>query len=258
MALPSPHTVPESGPIPRVRTERLVGASIAQMREVDRVMMHDFGISLVQMMENAGRLLADLVRREFLQAHPQHARVTVLAGRGGNGGGALVAARRLAGWGARIAVHLGYPSEALTAVTRGQLAILQRMGVAVHPPESRMPAVPDVIIDGLIGYGLREAPTGHTATLIRWANSVRVPRIALDAPSGVDADSGMASDPSIVASATLMLAPPKRGLTAANAAPFTGACFLGDIGVPRALLERAGLDVTAGDIFAVSDLVRLL
>jgi NAD(P)H-hydrate epimerase len=67
----------------------------AQMREVDRVMVEDYHIELLQMMEHAGRHLAHLARERFLQGNPVGRRVVVLAGPGGNGGGALVAARRL-------------------------------------------------------------------------------------------------------------------------------------------------------------------
>jgi len=70
-----------------------------QMIEVDRAMIEDFKIELIQMMENAGRNLASLARERFLDGDPIGKRVVVLAGTGGNGGGALVAARRLHNWG---------------------------------------------------------------------------------------------------------------------------------------------------------------
>ena len=66
-----------------------------QMREVDRLMIEEYGIELLQMMENAGRGLADLARERFLDDDPRRRAVVLLAGAGGNGGGGLVAARRL-------------------------------------------------------------------------------------------------------------------------------------------------------------------
>ncbi|HET60384.1 MAG TPA: NAD(P)H-hydrate epimerase, partial [Chloroflexi bacterium] len=72
------------------------------MREVDRLMIEQFHISLVQMMENAGRNLAALAIERFLDKNPNGKRVVILAGRGGNGGGGLVCARRLHNWGATI------------------------------------------------------------------------------------------------------------------------------------------------------------
>ena len=81
-------------PIPSVDT--------AEMIEVDRAMIEDYHIELIQMMENAGRNLAHLARMRFLDGDPREKRVLVMAGGGGNGGGALVAARRLHNWGGNV------------------------------------------------------------------------------------------------------------------------------------------------------------
>lgn len=79
------------GGVPSLTTE--------QMIEVDRAMMQDMHIELIQMMENAGRTLAHLARARFFDSDPRGKKVAVLAGTGGNGGGALVCARRLHTWG---------------------------------------------------------------------------------------------------------------------------------------------------------------
>ncbi len=81
------------------RTRDIPFVTTDQMREVDRAMIDDYGITLLQMMENTGRELARLARSRFLGGDPRASRVEVLAGTGGNGGGGLVCARRLHGWG---------------------------------------------------------------------------------------------------------------------------------------------------------------
>ena len=91
MAIPSGN--PE---IPMLTTE--------QMREVDRLMVGEYKILLIQMMENAGRNLAHLARRRFLNGNPIGRSILVLVGTGGNGGGGLVCARRLHNWGAQVHV----------------------------------------------------------------------------------------------------------------------------------------------------------
>jgi NAD(P)H-hydrate epimerase len=96
----------------------------AQMREVDRAMIEDFRIELVQMMENAGRNLADLAWTRYAPGT-----VVVLAGPGGNGGGGLAAARHLLNRGADVAVVLG--ADELATVPEHQLAIARRMGIPV-------------------------------------------------------------------------------------------------------------------------------
>ena len=132
------------------------GLTTVQMIEVDRAMIQDFGIELIQMMENAGRNLADLARSRFLGGDPRGKRVTVLAGSGGNGGGALVAARRLDNWGAAVGVALAQPAAAMTAVPAHQLSILERIGIPIVAVESITSlAAADVVLDGLIGYSLK-------------------------------------------------------------------------------------------------------
>jgi NAD(P)H-hydrate epimerase len=96
----------------------------SQMIEVDRAMVEDFKIVLIQMMESAGRNLAHLARVRFLGGDPRDKRVVVLAGSGGNGGGALVAARRLHNWGAAVDVVLGQAAAAMAPVPSHQREIL--------------------------------------------------------------------------------------------------------------------------------------
>ncbi len=123
-----------------------------QMREVDRAMIEDFKIDLVQMMENAGRNLADLARARFLNGDPQGRKVTVLAGTGGNGGGSLVCARWLHNRGALVTVFAARPGHEFTPVPAHQLEILRRMQVDVSQAGGLDPAErPKLIIDGVIG-----------------------------------------------------------------------------------------------------------
>src|SRR6516165_4199445 len=97
-----------------------------QMREIDRIMVEDLHIELVQMMENAGRSLANLAQRRF---HP--ASVLVIAGVGGNGGGGLVAARHLANRGTRVSVIASAPASSMNAATAHQFDIVRRMNLPV-------------------------------------------------------------------------------------------------------------------------------
>ena len=142
-----------------------------QMREVDRAMIEDFKIDLVQMMENAGRNLADLARARFLNGDPQSRKVTALAGTGGNGGGSLVCARWLHNRGALVTVFAARPGHEFTPVPAHQLEILRRMQVDVSQAGGLDSAErPELIIDGVIGYSLQGAPRGAAADMIRWAN----------------------------------------------------------------------------------------
>ena len=102
--------------IPRAPTDGVPYVTTDQMREVDRLMVEEYGIVLLQMMENAGRGLARLARERFLDGDARGRSVVVMAGSGGNGGGGLVCARRLAGWGAAVHVWLANEPERLGKV----------------------------------------------------------------------------------------------------------------------------------------------
>ena len=222
-------------------------------------MMEDYRIDLVRMMENAGRCLAFLARDRFLDGSPVGKRVTVLAGSGGNGGGALVAARRLHNWGAGVQVLLAQTAEKMTPVPGHQLDILNRMALDIIaepavPPSGDAPAV---IIDGLIGYSLKGAPYGITRDLIEWANEQSAPILALDTPSGIDTATGTVFDPAIQAMATMTLGLPKEGLRTADAAACVGELYLADISVPPSLYAEPALGLEVGPIFSASDVVRL-
>lgn len=239
-----------TGEVPWLTTE--------QMREVDRAMMEDYHIGLIQMMENAGRNLAHLARQRFLRGDPREQRVMVLAGTGGNGGGALVCARRLHNYGADVQVIVTQPDETLKAVPAHQLDVLRRMSVPVDAADAVGDVeTPDLIVDGVIGYSLKGAPRGAAGDLIRWASAQYAPILALDAPSGVDTTTGTVFDPAIRATATMTLALPKQGLRTPGVEAYVGELYLADISVPPELYAEPVLGLDVGPIFALSDIVRL-
>lgn len=243
--------------IPTFDSSEVPHLTADQMVEVDRVMIEDYGIDLVRMMENAGRALASLARRLFLDGDAVGRRIVVMAGTGGNGGGALVAARRLHNYGATVEVLATRGDDAFTPVPRDQLAIVRRMGIDVDSKDD-LGALgdPDVILDGLIGYSLRGAPRGAASRLIEWANESAAPVLSLDAPSGVDTTTGVVFDPAILATATMTLALPKEGLRSPGVAENVGDLYLADISVPPDLYRRSfGLEV--GSLFSTSDIVQL-
>jgi len=233
--------------IPAITTE--------QMRQVDRLMIETYHIGLKQMMENAGLSLATLGRDRFLNGNPRGKRVVVLAGRGGNGGGGLVTARRLHSWGAKIEVFLTLSPDKLRGTPADQLGILKVMQVPIYPAAD-IQSLPqaDLILDAIIGYSLSGAPRGAAAHLIELANQNGAPILSLDTPSGLDTTSGTAYQPHIRAAATLTLALPKKGLLVKSAREI-GELYLADISVPPDLYQSLGLEV--GPIFAEETIIRL-
>jgi len=228
--------------------------SVAQMIEVDRLAVERFGVTLLQMMENAGRSLAVLARQEFLKGRCAGRSVVVLVGKDGNGGGALSAARRLFAWGATVRVVLSHPIAELSPATAHQVKTLQEMGL-VMLFETVTGA--DLILDGLVGYRLKGHPYGRTAELIAWTNRQITPVLSLDLPSGLHGDTGVPAEPCIRASATCTLALPNQGLLTPKARPMVGELFLADIGVPRVLYQSPSIGLEVGPIFSDSDIVKV-
>ena len=224
-----------------------------QMVEVDRLMIEEWHISLVQMMENAGRSLAELARRT-LGGTLTGKQVIVLSGTGNNGGGGMVAARHLHNWGASVECTLIGSETHLKNVPAQQWKIIQKMGLAAAQPAL---ADADLIIDALIGYGLTGAPRPPAATWIRAANASQTPILALDTPSGLDATRGVPAEPCMRAAATLTLALPKAGLLTPEAQPYVGALYLADIGVPPELYAAPSLGLTLASPFERDTIVKL-
>lgn len=212
--------------------------STEQMVEVDRLMIEEYQISLVQMMENAGRNLAELARRK-LGGKVAGKHIAVLSGAGNNGGGGLAAARHLHNWGAKISLVLAYEPARLKEVSARQWRILGTMGI--EPDNQADLENADVIVDALIGYGLSGDPRQPVAGWIDKANNSGTPILALDAPSGLDTTLGTPGAPCIKAATTLTLALPKTGLLSVQAQGYVGELYLADISVPPELYRHMGI-----------------
>ncbi|MCC6793119.1 MAG: NAD(P)H-hydrate epimerase [Thermomicrobiales bacterium] len=222
-----------------------------QMAEVDRIMIRELGVNVLQLMELAGRAVASFARDRMLAGNADGTRVVILCGTGGNGGDGMVAARLLHAWGAEVEVWLSHRPDPDRGVAAHQLAILERMAISiVETPANVEPVLPsaDLTIDGLLGFSLAGPPSGTTAALIRAANTGSSPVLAIDLPSGLTATAGEVLDPCIRAAATLTLALPKRGLFSEAATAVTGRVWSADIGVPPEIYRRFGLEI--GPLYA--------
>ncbi len=219
----------------------------AQMRALDAAAA---GYGLIRMVEHAGRHLADLCQR--LGAWPGAPGVVALAGSGGNGAGVLAAARHFANAGAEVTALLTQPEGSTPAVTQ-QLTLLQAAGGTLLTGRA-IPADADLILDGLVGYGLRGPLRGRLRLLAEEvaerANEGLV--ISLDVPSGLDPDTGEPTGVAILPAATLTVGLPKRGLLN----PAAGDVWLADIGIPRSLFAAVHLNPPPAEV-ALHGLVQL-
>jgi len=214
----------------------------AEMRAIDRRAIEGFGIPSLILMEHAGLAVA---RRAWQQlAETRSRKAVIFAGVGNNGGDGLVAARLLTNWGARVRVFLAGDPARASAETATQLAIVRELGIDVVPlgDNTRQKAklnaaTADLLIDALLGTGSRGVPRGAVAAAIDILNEAGRPVLAVDIPTGVDADTGSAPGPAVRARWTVTLGLPKVGLLLPPGRELAGHLVVADIGLPRALLD---------------------
>src|SRR5260221_7894912 len=248
----------------------------AEMREVDRLTTERFGISSTQLMENAGAAVAEFVLHEISLRFQSPARqIVVLCGKGNNGGDGLVAARYLRQEVRHTTVVLfgsaaelrGDPAVNFERWRQAGGEILVIEDDAAWKAALERVAAADVILDALLGTGLRGAPTGLIANAIGDLNAFSrnatapIARliVAVDIPSGLPSD-GQAAEGSVVAAhATVTFTAPKIGQLISQGAARCGRLVVRAIGSPAVLVEELGKSAIrwAGpDEFADLPLIR--
>ena len=215
------------------------------------------GVSTLQLMEIAGWQVARCAWRHL----GRPAAVSVVAGYGNNGGDGLVAARHLATWGCAVRVLVLGDDVRVTGVVRDHVVSARACGVGVvvdaDPTAVRgVVSEAELVIDAILGTGLRSAPREPQESAIRAVNDSGIPVLSVDVPSGLDATTGEAFDPTVRATLTCTLTAMKRGLLRGDGASHAGAIWVADIGMPATAWLRAGLDrppgITAGELVHTS------
>jgi NAD(P)H-hydrate epimerase len=217
----------------------------AAWRTVSHLLDEEYQITPEQSLELAGYHLAVLAAT-LLDDDLADRPLVVLAGRGNNGSGGLVAARHLLNWGAWVQIVLAQPMTAFAGPAARQLQSLRAIDAPLAWAEEGWELPPaDLVIDALVGTGLQGAPHGAVRDLIQLANSSHAPILSLDLPSGVGPDVGMVYTPHIQAAATLAVALPKAIFVDPAAQPALGDLYLADVGAPPALYAALGLSISA-------------
>jgi NAD(P)H-hydrate epimerase len=216
----------------------------AQMAAIDAYATDEEGYRLTQMMEHAGRALATKV----MVAGPSRADVVV--GGGGNGGGGLVCARWLDHWDVSVRILTTGDPETYHPITAQQLQLCRNRGVSVVPVSGAdRPSGGTLGVDAVVGYGIAGRLRASAVEALAHLKACDM-MIALDLPTGVDADTG-ATDPAMVMpDLTVTLALPKHGLERVPTP-----IWLADIGISRRTYEAVGIEVPPQ--FGPDQLLRL-
>ncbi len=212
------------------------------MRRIDACVVRDYGLPAIALMENAGRRSAEEAAAMVGGATDKV--FAVFAGGGNNGGDAFAAARHLMNMGARVKLFFTGEEERLGEAARAMYDALRAMGVEIRPLVSDRDwdrlrvslRFSDAVVDGVLGTGVHGDLRKNILRLIEEINTAEKPVMAIDIPSGVEADTGRIASCAVRADRTLALGLPKVGHLLGQGANATGHLLVDDIGIPHALL----------------------
>ncbi len=226
-------------------------ARAAEIREMDRRAIEEVGLPGRVLMELAG---AGTAQRIMDRLGGRPGRALVLCGRGNNAGDGYVIARHLSDAGWTVRCIAAFDPEGLTGDAAANHALFVALGGEVRrlrdrPPTARMAnwlSHADVIVDALFGTGLTRPLEGALVELVEAANEARhALRVAVDIPSGVQADTGAVLGAAFEAHVTMTYGLPKPGQLLHPGAGLTGELQTVAIGLPRSVIEAVGASVRA-------------
>ena len=216
-----------------------------EMQQIDAATTKEFGLPGLLLMENAGRAVA--ATAESILEDCSNKRIVVFAGKGNNAGDGFVAARTLLNRGAQVTVILLADPAAYSGDALMQLEMLKKCNPFLFTLNNEQDwdkaaiagELADLVIDGLLGTGFRGELNLTFARAAKLINSMAAPVLAIDIPSGVEPDTGKASQDAVMADVTVTLAAPKPGLYLYPGAAHAGEIMVAEIGIPADLLAGA-------------------
>jgi ADP-dependent NAD(P)H-hydrate dehydratase / NAD(P)H-hydrate epimerase len=221
-----------------------------QIRELDRLAIEECKVPSLVLMENAGRGAAEAIRAEFLrESEPARAKdVVIVCGGGNNGGDGFVVARRLRNAGSSVLVFLAGSALKLKGDARANHdawvglggGVSELSGATALIEFERALVSAGLVVDALFGTGLDREIKDEIRSLIDIINAAPCPKVALDIPSGLDANTGAVLGACVSADFTVTFAHPKLGLLTTTGAEHAGRLRVVDIGVPGELHGRVG------------------
>lgn len=218
-----------------------------EMRRIDKMAAEVYGIDELLLMENAGRAAADALTG--LLGEVQGRTVCALAGGGNNGGDAYAAVRHLLSRGAKVAIYAAGNIDHLGPAAKTNYEICKKLGVPIRFLKEERDweklriylRLADGVLDGILGTGLKGPLRETEERLIRMVNEEAHHVVAIDVPSGVDADTGTIHGAAVLAETTATFGLPKAGLFFCPGAACAGKIVVDSISLPLPLLEDKGI-----------------
>lgn len=218
-----------------------------EMKDIDHRASSEYGIPSLLLMENAGIRVVEVI--EEMLGTPQGKNVVVLAGKGNNGGDGLVITRHLLNAGVHVDTFLLCREAEMTADSLVNYKILCRMkaGLFALYAEEDLDKLMlsllscDLIVDALYGIGFKGGLNDFESRIVKMVNWSKTPVVAVDIPSGVEADTGRVNGDAVMATHTVSFALPKIGMVIEPGKNYCGTLSVADISIPRILLEQSTL-----------------
>lgn len=225
-------------------------ATSQQMKNIDRRAIREFGIPGVVLMENAASAVVAEMEQFFDGL--TGLRVGIVCGKGNNGGDGFALARRLSIRGVAVRVALLAPFSAAAGEANVNLAILRKTDVQITQNASSRSvsdiiAWSDIIVDAMLGVGLSSSLKGLFAQAVDMINTAGKPVVAIDIPTGINADTGSIMGAAIMADLTVTMALLKRGLVLLPGAQYAGAVRVADIGIPSVVVDKEKINAALLD-----------
>ncbi len=225
-------------------------ATAQQIRNIDRRAIREFGIPGTVLMENAAS--AVMAEMENYFDGLSHLKIGIVCGKGNNGGDGLALARRLSIRGVAVRVALLSSFSAVTGEAKINLAVLRRMDVDIVQNAAARSLADiflwsDVLVDAVLGVGLSSPLKGVYAQAVNGMNDAGKHIIAVDIPTGIDADTGAVMGTAVKADLTVTMALLKRGLVLYPGALHAGTVRIADIGIPAGAVEKENIPLTLLD-----------
>ncbi len=213
-----------------------------QVREVDRIAIEQYGIPGIVLMENAG-----IGATAVIDGVAPNGTIAILCGGGNNGGDGYVIARHLDILGHVVRIIALTAPEDLKGDAKTNALIAQKTGLDIVIGKDgntirKALLTASTIVDGMLGTGSAGPPRGLYAEAVDASNNSDALRVALDIPTGLDCDTGEASELTFLADHTTTFVAKKVGFTNTTAFPVIGRVHVVPIGVPNQLLSRFGDD----------------
>ena len=213
-----------------------------EMKELDRKAIENYGISGLVLMENAGLKVFENLKNIYSDLINK--KVIIFAGSGNNGGDSFVVARHLCNYGVKVKVILLCSFNKIVGDAKTNINIIDKMGIELNEiltykslELEEIFQESDILIDAILGTGLRGEVTGLKAKMINAMNKSGKEIVAIDIPSGLNADTGRIEGICIKANHTITLALPKIGLLIYPGASCVGELIIDDISIPHSLLK---------------------